>query len=114
MNKQVKFYDIETDSTIIIDVVTEKEPIEFYDYEADNKKLIIFDPENHQMIINVEMLGNEAPWLEGSNYTDRYTFRERYAVELIVSECDHLESWDQIEELLKKHPHDCKQIAVDI
>lgn len=114
MNKQVKFYDIETNSNIIIDLAAENEPVEFYDYEADNKKLIIFDTEKNQMIVNVEMLGNEAPWLDGSNYTDRYTFIERCAVEIIMSECNHLESWDQVEELLKKYPHDYKQIAVDI
>lgn len=112
MAKQLEFYDMDTGTKIVVDVDTEDRLIEFYD--SDSKKLIIFDPENNQMILNVEMLGGEAPWLEGSNYTNRYIFRELCAVETIMVECAHLDTWDQFEELLKKHPYDYEQIAVDI
>lgn len=86
--------------------------IEYEFYEHESIVLIRFDAKNN--VITVKTTSFEEPWFVGSSYTNQYSFIEPNIIGKIISECGEIESHRDLEDLLKRHPHEYEQIAVDV
>ncbi|WP_319507349.1 metallophosphoesterase [uncultured Methanolobus sp.] len=104
--------NVENPYSLIEVVGYDSEIFEFDDY--DHGISIHFYREMNEILVKSENYGYEDPRLEGAEIVNRYTFTEPHIIDRLITECESIETSDDMYALLKKHPHVKKQILMDV